>query len=60
MKPIKVYQCKGDCCVVRVPSKRFWFANVPGREYPTTHTSYLAAIFDAQHAATQLPLEVTA
>ena len=60
MKPIKVYQCKDDCCTVRVPHRRFWYASVPGREKPTTHLSFRNAIFDAQYAATLLPLEVTA
>jgi len=60
MKPIKVYQCKDDCCTVRVPSRRFWYASVPGREKPTTHLSFRDAIFDAQNMALSLPLEVTA
>lgn len=58
MKPIKVYQCKGDCCVVRVPSKRFWYVESPkGQE---TWSSFAPAIWSAQHAALQLPHEVTA
>ena len=22
---IRVFQCKDDCCLVQVPSKRFWY-----------------------------------
>jgi hypothetical protein len=58
MKPIKVYQCKGDCCVVRVPSKRFWYVRTPqGRE---TFSSFRDATFYAGYTATVLPQEVTA
>ena len=58
MKPIKVYQCKGDCCIVRVPSKRFWYITTPSTK--STHTSFRNAISTAQHLALGLPLEVTA
>lgn len=58
MKPIHVYQCKQDCCIVRVPSKRFWYVRTPkGRE---TFTNFRAASFYAGFQATRLPLEVTA
>ena len=60
MKPIKVYQCKNKCCTVRPPSRRFWYAAIPGREAPTTHLSFRDAIYDAQNMALSLPLEVTA
>jgi hypothetical protein len=58
MKPIKVYQCKADCCVVRVPSKRFWYVRTPqGRE--TFHNFHYAAVY-AGWVADSLPQEVTA
>ena len=58
MKPIKVYQCKQDCCVVRVPSRRFWYVRTPqGRE---TFSSYRDAAYFAGYAAAALPQEVTA
>lgn len=58
MKPIRVYQCKGDCCLVRVPSRRFWYVRTPmGRE---TFDSFRAATFYAAWEALHLPQEVTA
>ena len=58
MKPIKVYQCKGDCCVVRVPSKRFWYVRTPkGRE---TFSNFREATYFAGFTALSLPLEATA
>jgi hypothetical protein len=58
MKPIHVYQCKKDCCVVRVPSKRFWFVRTPaGRE---TFSSFRDATFYAGYVASAIPQEVTA
>lgn len=58
MKPIKVYQCKADCCVVRVPSKRFWYVRTPkGRE---TFAHFRDAAFYAGYEAAHLPQEVTA
>jgi len=29
-KPVRIFQCKDDCCLVRVPAKRFWYLKVPG------------------------------
>jgi len=29
MKPIRVFQCQDDCCLVQVPSKRFWYIDAP-------------------------------
>ncbi|MDQ5860639.1 MAG: hypothetical protein M3536_00040 [Actinomycetota bacterium] len=58
MRPIRVYQCKQDCCLVRVPSKRFWYVRTPtGRE---TFSSFLSAAFFAFAVAGALPQEVTA
>jgi len=58
MKPIHVFQCKQDCCLVQVPSRRFWFVRTPkGRE---TWSSFESAMAYARYEATQLPQEVTA
>ena len=58
MKPIHVYQCKQDCCVVRIPSRRFWYVRTPkGRD---TFSSFRDATFYADVMAKSLPLEVTA
>lgn len=58
VRPIRVYQCKGDCCLAQVPSRRFWFVRTPkGRE---TWSTFESAMNYARYEATQLPLEVTA
>ncbi|WP_168225707.1 hypothetical protein [Pseudarthrobacter sp. NIBRBAC000502771] len=58
MKPIKVYQCKGDCCDMQKPSKRFWIVETPqGAE---VFTRFPEASFYAGHEALSLPHEVTA
>lgn len=58
MKPIKVYQCKEICCMIRRPSKRFWIVETPdGAE---VFTRFRDAAFYAAHEATTLPQEVTA
>jgi hypothetical protein len=57
MRPIRVYQCTGDCCLVQVPSKRFWFVRTPqGRE---TFSSFRDAVFYAGYMASVV-LEPTA
>lgn len=57
MKPIRVYQCKDDCCTVRVPSRRFWYVRTPrGRE---TFSCFRDAAYYAWFAATEIPQEVT-
>lgn len=58
MKPIRVFQCKDDCCVVREPSKRFWYLRTPSTL--STHASFRDAIFTAEQLAQGLPQEVTA
>jgi hypothetical protein len=57
-RPIRVFQCKQDCCLVSVPSKRFWYVRTPSTL--ETHTSFRAAINDAACLAKGLPQEVTA
>jgi hypothetical protein len=58
MRPIRVYQCKQDCCVVQVPSRRFWYVRTPkGRQ---TFSSFRDATFYAGYVADTEPLEVTA
>jgi hypothetical protein len=58
MKPIRVYQCKRDCCLVRVPSRRFWYVRTPkGRE---TFSNFRDAVYYAGWEALHLALEVTA
>jgi hypothetical protein len=58
MKPIRVYQCKGDCCLVQVPRRRFWYIDAVGVK--SSHTSFREAIALAQQIALRLPQEVTA
>lgn len=58
MKPIRVFQCKQDCCVVRVPSKRFWYVRTPSTL--NTWTTWAGAMNDAAYLAAALPQEVTA
>ncbi len=55
---IRVYQCKDDCCVVRVPSKRFWYVRTASTV--ATWTSFADAIRDAAELARVVPLEVSA
>jgi len=55
---IRVYQCKQDCCIVREPSKRFWYVRTPSTL--ETHASFRDAINDAAGLAKGLPQEVTA
>lgn len=59
MNPIRVYQCKQDCCVVRVPSKRFWYiewSDLCGKEQAT---SFRAAIEVADIIRRKIPQEQT-
>jgi hypothetical protein len=57
MRPIRVYQCKQDCCLVQVPSRRFWHVWTPqGRE---TFSSFRDATFYAGYMA-DVVLEPTA
>lgn len=63
MKPIQVFQCKQDCCLVRVPSKRFWYVVTAG--VPTTLTNFrdalALAVRDAELLTRTVPtLEPTA
>jgi len=55
---IRIYQCKDDCCLVQVPSKRFWFVRTPSTL--ATWTTFEDAIRDAAEFARSIPLEVTA
>ena len=59
MKPIHVYQCKDDCCLVQVPSRRFWMIEDALGD-KTTYSSFREAIALAQQIALHLPQEVTA
>lgn len=47
--PIKVYQCKDDCCLVQVPSRRFWITDTAGVK--TTLVRFTDAIGVAAHDA---------
>jgi len=58
MKPIRVYQCKDDCCVVQVPAKRFWFVRTPSTL--STWTTFADATRHAAELSHSLPQEVTA
>jgi len=49
MKPIRVYQCRDDCCLVQVPSKRFWYVKTPSTT--ATWTTFADAIRDASEFA---------
>jgi hypothetical protein len=51
-KPIKVYQCKDDCCAVQVPAKRFWIATMAG--FATAHAHFSEAIETAAEDAALL------
>lgn len=55
---IRVFQCKQDCCIVREPSKRFWYVRTPSTL--KTWTNFHDAITDAEHLAHTTPQEVTA
>lgn len=55
---IRVFQCKQDCCTVRVPSKRFWYVRTPSTL--KTWTNFADAITDAGHLAQHIPMEATA
>jgi hypothetical protein len=55
---IRVFQCKQDCCVVREPSKRFWYVRTPSTL--KTWTCFEDAINDADELRQTLPQEVTA
>ena len=55
---IRVFQCKDDCCLVRVPSKRFWYVKTPSTT--ATWTTFTDAIRDAAEFARSIPQEVTA
>lgn len=56
---IRVFQCKQDCCIVRVPSKRFWYVGLVNREKDTV-TSFRDAIEAADKLRHSLPMEPTA
>jgi len=57
-RPVRVFQCKDDCCLVRVPSKRFWYVRTPSTT--ATWTTFEDAIRDAAEFALSIPQEVTA
>lgn len=42
MSVAKISQCKDDCCLVSIPSKRFWYVHVVGGK--ETVTSFGAAL----------------
>jgi hypothetical protein len=56
---IRIYQCKDDCCLVQVPSKRFWLAEYDGA-CVAAETSQMAALKSATDWVMALPQEVTA
>lgn len=56
---IRIYQCKDDCCLVQVPSRRFWLAEFNGA-LVATERSRLEALKSAADHVMALPLEVTA
>jgi hypothetical protein len=57
-RPVRVYQCRDDCCLVQVPSRRFWYVKTPSTT--ATWTSFEDAIRDAAEFARSIPQEVTA
>lgn len=61
MKPIRIYQCKDDCCIIRVPSRRFWYVGWADAEKDTAG-SFRDAIAkaDALREDMSSPQEVTA
>ena len=56
---IRVFQCKQDCCIVQVPSKRFWYVGFYDCEKDTV-TSFAAAMEAADKLRNTIPMEVTA
>lgn len=57
--PIRVYQCKDDCCTVQTPSRRFWYVDAP-HALRDSATSFPAAVERAAELHQTLPQEVTA
>ena len=49
---IRVFQCKDDCCLVRIPSKRFWYVDA-GKGGLHTVTSFADAITVADRYLTE-------
>lgn len=63
MRPIRVYQCKSDCCLVQVPSRRFWITETAGVKTTLTRfgDALGLAVRDAELIRRTLPtLEPTA
>jgi hypothetical protein len=56
---IRIYQCKDDCCLVQVPSKRFWCAEFNG-VVVAQETTRMGALRTAAEYVMSLPQEVTA
>lgn len=44
---IRIRQCKQDCCIVRVPSKRFWYVGFVDCEKDTA-TNFQEAVAKAE------------
>lgn len=44
---IKIHQCKDDCCIVREPSKRFWYVRTADTVDTVTSFGQAVQIADA-------------
>ena len=44
---IRIRQCRQDCCLVQVPSKRFWYVHSPGTTETVTSFPQAVLIADA-------------
>lgn len=44
---IKIRQCQDDCCVVREPSKRFWYIHTPATTETVTSFAQAVQVADA-------------
>jgi hypothetical protein len=44
---IRIRQCRQDCCIVREPSKRFWYIHTPATTETVTSFSQAVLIADA-------------
>ena len=44
---IRIRQCQDDCCLVREPSKRFWYIHTPNSTETVTSFTQAVLVADA-------------
>jgi hypothetical protein len=44
---IRIRQCRDDCCIVQIPSKRFWYIHTPAVTETVTTFTQAVLIADA-------------